>query len=114
MEVRGTGFLVSHDPEKAYVVCSGVLDLRGKAGYGDIMHLLDQAVAVPDPLITLDLRDLEFLNSSGITTLGGFIIKLRDRGTGQLKVLCSNRYTWQSRSMRGLQKLMPEMELAFL
>jgi hypothetical protein len=114
MEVRGTGFLVSHDPERAQVVCAGVLDLRGKAGYADIIHLLDQAVAAPGPLVTLDLQDLEFLNSSGITTLGGFIIKLRDRGEAKLKVLCSTRYTWQSRSMRGLQKLMPEMELAFL
>ena len=113
MEVRGAGFLVCYAQEKATVVCEGVLDLRGKAGYGEILELLEQAVATDSPLVTLDLKDLEFLNSSGITTLGGFIIKLRDRGQGRLRVLCSNKYTWQSRSMRGLQKLMPEMELEF-
>ena len=113
MEVRGTDFLVSYAPERATVVCAGVLDLRGKAGYGEIMELLEQAVAAGSPTTTLDLQDLEFLNSSGITTLGGFIIKLRDQGVGGLKILCSDKHTWQSRSMRGLQKLMPDMELDF-
>jgi anti-anti-sigma factor len=113
MEVRGAGYLVCYDPERATVICEGILDLRGKAGYGEIMELLEQAVAADSPLVTLDLKDLEFLNSSGITTLGGFIIKLRDREVGRLRIQCSNKYTWQSRSMRGLQKLMPTMQLDF-
>ena len=113
MEVRGDSYLVCYDPERAAVVCEGVLDLRGKEGYGEISQLLELGVDAGDALVTLDLKNLEFLNSSGITTLGGFIIKLRDRQVGQLRVLCSNRYTWQSRSMRGLQKLMPAMALEF-
>jgi len=113
MKISGEGFLVQYDPEQGLVICSGLLDLRGKEGYGPVSRLLDQAVEDVHPQLTLDLTGLEFLNSSGITTLGGFIIKLRNRGISALRIRCSSDYTWQPRSMRGLQKLMPDMALEF-
>jgi len=113
MEINGEGYDVRYDQGEATVICSGSFDLRGKEGYGEIVKLLGQVVDEGKPIMNLDLREVEFLNSSGITTLGGFIIKLRDKKVSRLCVLCSSKYTWQSRSMRGLQKLMPDMSIEF-
>ncbi len=113
MEVRGEGYIVSYDSGSATISCSGMLDLRGKEGYGEILQLFEKVVEENPEGVVLDLRELEFLNSSGITTIGGFIIKLRNKGGSKLQILCANKFTWQFRSMQGLQKLMPGMSLEF-
>jgi hypothetical protein len=113
MSIHGEGYTINYEPEQAAILCTGILDLRGKEGYLEVSKLLEEVVGDGKPSITLDLRGLEFLNSSGITTLGGFIIKLRDKGGSSLRVLCSNQYTWQSRSMQGLQRLLPGMTIEF-
>ena len=116
MNIQGEHYSVVYDVEAVVLKCSGSLDMRGKAGYKEIAELFDKVVHA-DPVlenIYLDVRELEFLNSSGITTLGGFIIKLRKRGVSRLFVQCSNKYAWQSRSMASLKKLMPDgLELSF-
>ena len=113
IQTKGDDYLVSYEQELATVLCTGLLDLRGKEGYADLSLLLDEVVKANHSLTTLDLRKLEFLNSSGITTIGGFLIKMRDGGNKALRVLCSDRFTWQSRSMQGLKRLLPEMSIEF-
>ncbi len=109
MNVQIDKHSVTYDPDTATISCSGFLDLRGKDGYKNIASLLDMVVSqtpVPETII-LDIRELEFLNSSGITTLGGFVIKLRNKGGIRLIVKCSEEYSWQAKSIKGLSKLMP-------
>ncbi len=116
MEVRGDRFEIAWHCASATVRCAGTLDMRGKEGYRQIADLLDTAAGeiASGSSVTLDVKDLEFLNSSGITTIGGFIIKLRNKGGIRLGVLCSHIHTWQARSMKGLEKLMPEgLEILF-
>lgn len=116
MRIHGERYDVHYDPATARVSCSGILDLRGKQSYKDIAELLDNAVnqEPPPEIMTLDVRKLEFLNSSGITTLGGFVIKLRNKGGIRLIIRCSDKISWQERSMKGLTRLMPEgLEVSF-
>lgn len=113
MEIKEEKYSVCYDAENAGVYCKGMLELRGKEGYQRIADLLEQAVRSESPLITLDIRELEFLNSSGITTLGGFIIRLRKKGSSRLKIMGAQKYSWQIRSLKGLRRLMPGMELMF-
>ncbi len=115
MQTEGENYSVRYERDKVMVKCVGCLDLRGKEGYGPIAELFGKVIeqhSAPSTLI-LDLRDLEFLNSSGITTIGGFIIKIRNKGGVGLRILCADRHTWQGRSMRGLQKLMEGVEIVF-
>ncbi len=113
MRVEGENYSVTFDADT--VICVGELNLRGKEGYGPIAELLDSVVAQNDlpRILNLDLRRLAFLNSSGITTLGGFIIKVRNKGGVGLKIICSNDHAWQGRSIKGLQKLMNGLEVVF-
>ncbi len=113
MEILNKKYSIYYDTENAILFCKGILELRGKEGYQEIVDILDLPVNSKPPLITLDIRELEFLNSSGVTTLGGFIIRIRKKGKSRLKVIGANKYSWQARSLKGLQKLMPSMELEF-
>jgi len=116
MQVQGDKYSITYQSETETVRCAGFLDLRGKDGYKDIADLFDKVAArSPSPeKIMLDVRDLEFLNSSGITTIGGFVIKLRKKEGIMLLIQCANKHSWQSRSMTGLQKLMPDsLEITF-
>lgn len=110
MQIQGDKFTITYHPEMAKIECAGFLNLRGKEGYKEIADLFEKVLdQSPSPeKIILDLREVEFLNSSGITTIGGFVIKVRNKGGVRLLIQCSSKYSWQSRSMVGLQKLMPD------
>lgn len=75
------------------------------------MQLLDQLIDKQPQIITLDLRKLESLNSSGINILSRFVIKVRQQKTIQIVVQGSQAIPWQGRSLKNLQRLMPSLQL---
>lgn len=114
MEVVGKKFNVRFDTRSATIFFSGILDVRGKEGYQPIVDLFDAVIERQPALITLDVRQLEFLNSSGITAIGsGLVIKARNKGRSRLAIHCSERFPWQKRSMKGISRLMPGIELKY-
>jgi hypothetical protein len=65
-----------------------------------------------DPeVMTIDLKELGFLNSSGISMLSKFVLGLRKNKTVQLVVLGSNEMPWQGKSLKNLQKFLPSLKL---
>ncbi len=110
--IQGEGYLVEFDPNGDRVRMSGSLRLGGLSEYAPISDLLDQAIDGREAL-TLDLRALEFLNSSGIATLSKFVIHVRNGKTCQLTVVGSNAIPWQGKSLNNLKRLMPSLELVF-
>ena len=114
MEVVGKKYSVRFDSQTATICCSGILDVRGKEGYQPILDLFDAVIELQPEIITLDVRQLEFLNSSGITAIGsGLVIKARKKGHSRLVFYCSDKYPWQKRSMKGISRLMPDIELRY-
>jgi hypothetical protein len=64
----------------------------------------------PDTM-TLDLRNLAFVNSSGISMLSKFVLSMRKKKGVQLVVLGSNDMPWQGKSLKNLEKLLPGLKL---
>jgi hypothetical protein len=81
--------------------------------YESIMNLLLDAIE-DMPMLTLNLQELEFLNSSGISMLSMFVVKVRNQGQSQLVIQGSNQVLWQTKSLRNLQRLMPSLKLEFV
>jgi len=111
LEIEGEEYRVTYDPDAATLAFEGTLRLQGMDAYAPIIELLDQAVEAAHAVTTLDVRGLEFLNSSGINILFRFVIKTRDRGVSRLVVRGTTGVFWQTRSLRNMQRLMPGLEL---
>lgn len=110
-EIKDSDYRVHYDEERQTVTFQGELQLSGMGDYAPIITLLDQVVDQAPPSLTLDLRKLEFLNSSGINMLFRLVIKVRETGTVKLVIRGSDRVAWQSTSLANLQRLMPTVQL---
>ncbi|MGB0561275.1 MAG: slr1659 superfamily regulator [Spirulinaceae cyanobacterium] len=113
-EICGEDYSVQYDAEAATVTFQGELSLANPSEYQPIAELLTQAIAGNTPQMTLNLQELTFLNSSGISTLSKFILSLRRQSSVQLVVLGSEEIPWQGKSLKNLQKLLPSLELKLL
>jgi hypothetical protein len=105
-------YRVYHQAEAATVVFEGFLRLDGMAAYEPIMDLL--LAAAEGEVCIVDLHQLEFLNSSGISMLSMFVVKVRDRGTTRLSFRGSEGILWQTRSLKNLKRLMPALQIEML
>ncbi|RMF64885.1 MAG: hypothetical protein D6742_13915 [Cyanobacteria bacterium J069] len=119
-EINGADYSVWHSPQNSTVVFQGSLSLGSTLDYTPIIQLLEAAIAsVPSdrsadevsPTLRLDLRKLEFLNSSGINMLSRFVIMMRQQPQIALVILGSKAVIWQGRSLKNLQRLMPTMQV---
>ncbi|MDM8550126.1 hypothetical protein QUF72_08620 [Desulfobacterales bacterium HSG2] len=112
MQIADENYKVSYNSSTGTITCEGVMDLRGKEAYKSVAKLFQDVVNETPETIVLDIRELEFLNSSGITTIGaGLVIKVRKKGASKFVVHCSKAFPWQERSIKGVMKLMPTLEL---
>lgn len=111
MEVRGEDYCVTYDPTTATVTCQGSFRLYGVGGYEPIMELLNHVADQKPPCITLNLKELEFLNSSGINTISKFIIRVRNNKASELIIKGNHLVSWQGKSLENLQRLMPTLKI---
>ena len=111
MEIKGENYLIIYDSSAATITCQGSLRLYGAGGYNDITKLFDEIAGQKPEVITLDLKDLQFLNSSGINAISKFVIKVRDKKASRIVVRGTDRFPWQSKSLKNLQRLMPALTL---
>lgn len=111
MEIRTDEYSVCYESDMATVFFQGVLRLNGINEYQPVMDLLLSAIE-EKPKLILDLRKLEFLNSSGISMLSMFVVKVRGRGDVTLSLEGSNQVLWQTKSLKNLQRLMPGLQLS--
>lgn len=93
------------------ISCKGALRLSGMDEYAQIIELFNQVATDAPEIIVLDLRKLEFLNSSGINVLSKFVMKVRQKENVKVIVEGSQKIPWQSKSLKNLQRLMPGLQL---
>lgn len=110
MNIQDENYRICFDEAACAVEFHGTLRLNGMTEYAPILDLLNQASATPARPLVLDLRRLEFLNSSGIAMLSKFVIGVRN-GELKLTVLGSSAIPWQGKSLTNLKRLMPGLML---
>ncbi len=110
-EIKDQDYAVQYDSESTAVDFAGLLSLGGAKEYAPIANLLNKIAADEPEEITLNLKKLEFLNSSGISMLSKFVLGLRKKKKIQLVILGSREMPWQSKSLKNLQKFLPSLKL---
>jgi hypothetical protein len=99
------------DEPSTTVNFQGELSLGGPSEYEPIATLLNTVAETNPATMTLNLKNLGFLNSSGISMLSKFVLSLRKKKGIQLIVLGSNDMPWQGKSLKNLEKLLPGLTL---
>lgn len=108
--IIGEGYEALYQSEGSVVVIKGTLRLNGVSEYQGITDMLNGASDAVSELV-LDLRELQFLNSSGIATFSKFVLHARAKENFSLKILGSKAISWQSKSLVNLGRLMPSLIL---
>mgnify|MGYP003574357990 CR=1 FL=1 len=111
MEISDQDYNVFYDSAIATIHCQGTLRLIGTEAYVPIMELFNQVVELELPVITLNIKKLKSLNSSGVTMLARFVIKVSKKTKSELIILGSKQTPWQSKSLTNLKRLMPSLQL---
>ncbi|MCP2727024.1 slr1659 superfamily regulator [Limnofasciculus baicalensis] len=110
-EIKNEDYSVQYDPKSVTFKFQGELSLGGPSEYGAIAKLLEDVANEVPPTITLNLKELAFLNSSGISLLSKFVISVRKKKTIQVLVIGSTEIPWQEKSLANLEKLLPSLKL---
>lgn len=109
-EIKGSNYRVWFDTAEVTVHFEGILRL-GPAEYFPIDELLEAVLTTNPKSVTLDVRQLNFLNSSGTNVLYKFAIATRKKGDVQLVVRGSKAIPWQGKSLPNLKKFNQNLEL---
>lgn len=110
--LTGESFEIRLEDDNSTVLFKGALRLSGMEDYAPILELLKGTLVSPIKRTVLDVRELDFLNSSGITMFSRFVIEARDRAGTTLHFLASEAIPWHARSLKNLQRLMPSLTIS--
>ena len=111
MKLETDDFKLGYEPGNNTVFFKGSFRLPGVPNYAPVTKFLNEVAAQKPSKLMLDLRELEFLNSSGINAFSRYVLSMRQRGEVQLGIHGTNRIAWQSKSLSNFQKLMPSLQL---
>lgn len=106
-------YKVCFDKAKSTVYFQGALRLGGADEYNEISQMLEEAIQQSGNKLVVNLANLEFLNSSGISVLSKFVIAVRKLAMAELKIIGSKSIPWQMKSLPNLKKLFGNLALDF-
>lgn len=110
-EVKGDDYQVQYEPASSTVYFKGDITLGSPKDYVPIVKLLDQAANSDPDTLTLNVKELAFLNSSGISMLSKFVLGMKKKKGTQLVVLGGKKVPWQGKSLKNLERLLPGLKL---
>lgn len=113
MEITGQGYRVQRDEDTGLVIFEGTLRLSGTKAYTPIAELLHETGEDGGDNVTLDMRNLKFLNSAGLNMLYKFAFNLGRKGGKKLIVRGSNAVPWQKKVFSNLDRFVEELEIEF-
>jgi len=109
--IHGESFQIRLDETSLTLCFKGALRLTGAEDYASILEMLRGVLTAPHARVLLDIRELDFLNSSGIAMLSRFVIEARERNKVNVQFLGSLSVPWHARSLKNLQRLMPSLSV---
>lgn len=108
-------YSIHYDSETETISFSGKLRFtQTDPEFAEISELLKTVLKKDPPQITLNLEELEFLNSLGISMISKFIIKIRNKKSIHAIVKASHEISWQGKSLVNLQRIMPSLEFTWV
>ena len=114
MTLKGDSYTVEYVKINNLIVFRGVLRFQGREHYQQIFDLLVNSISDVESVLAIDMSKLEFLNSSGISSLCLFAIHLRDVPGKRVVITGSNSISWQAKSLSNLLKFTNKIQLTLI
>lgn len=111
MELKTEDYRVWYDVVTQTLTCQGALRLADLEEYAPMWQLLSEVIDQKPSRLTVDLRSLKYLNSSGFNVLSRFVLKVRQETAIKMLVQASKTIAWQEKSLKNLQRVMPNLQL---
>lgn len=111
MEIKTEDYHVWLNEQDGVIYFEGSFRLSDSDAYAEILALLNRHLESDREAMAIDLRALQFLNSSGINTLAKFVISARKAERCKLTIRGSKLIPWQGKSLANLKKLYPALSL---
>lgn len=92
------------------VVLKGAMRLQSPTAYETPFNPIVLGIQSASSPYKIDIKDLEFLNSSGVTALARIVLLARQSDKALL-IVCSDQIPWQNKTVSSLQKLHPKLEI---
>jgi len=113
MKIHNNNYSVEFIPEGKKIVFQGNLRLQSIDKYNEIIDFIFTHYNDSEELITLDLTQLSVLNSSGIASLGMFLIRSRETNR-KIKILASKYVYWQSLTIEDFKEIHRNLEIEYV
>ncbi len=94
----------------ARIIFKGTLRLQGRPEYEKILGMLREVARRAVECLEIDLRDLQFLNSSGISTLSVFLIEMREIGK-KIAIIANKTVPWQRKALDNFARLSNQISI---
>ncbi len=102
---------ITFEETESLLVFEGSMRLANMKEYDVVTDFLKESSETSPQNLTMDLRSLKFLNSSGITTLSLFILTCKKNNQPQITVLKNDNISWQQKSVTNFKKLWDDVEI---
>ena len=111
--VKGDEYSIEYHGDSHVLLFRGTIRLQSAEDYAPAVVLMQKAQAeCAGANLTMDFRQLEFLNSSGINSISKFVIAARKEDRIGLTVRGNKDIYWQQKSLSNLQKLWSKVVIA--
>lgn len=102
---------ITYDNTMSQLTFKGSMRLANMKEYDVVSEFLKEASEHSTDKLILNLEQLKFLNSSGITTLSLFILNCKKKNNLKITVQGNNDISWQQKSISNFQKLWNDVEI---
>lgn len=113
MELIAGESKLNFSQSESLVLMEGSMRLANLTEYEKVADFLTKCQQEVEDKLILDFSNLNFLNSSGITTLSMFILKVKKQGNPNLFIVGSNNIAWQGKSLKNFNKLWQAVTVEF-
>jgi hypothetical protein len=109
-EIQDEKYNVRYQSDKGEISIQGALLLNGALAYEPLLDLLKQGTDEQATHLDIDIRELKFLNSSGINMLTKFVLYVKAKETTlQVHFQAYEHIAWQVRLLVNLKRLLPTL-----
>jgi hypothetical protein len=114
IQINKVNYRIHYDRATELITIKGSIRIHDQEDYKEIAELLSLAQnQCKMDSIVINLKELEFLNSLGITLISMFIINVRKDNRFKIKILGSNSIYWQTKSLHNFKSIWDEVIIAF-